>query len=648
MQRLFYSCMILCLICSVSAKAQKTSSYDPHVLFSPIFYPTGGNITRSSDGSPNIGYWQNRADYKIDVSLDDNTDLIAGSVTITYKNNSPHILPFLWLYLDQNLFSRESRGQARMPVGEASRYGSSNSTFSGGFKISSVKLLNDNSNADYLVNDTRMQVRLPKPMKPGGDVIKIKIDYSFTLPEEGADRCGILKTKNGNIFSVAQWYPRMCVYDDVEGWNTLPYLGPSEFYLEYGDFDFSITAPASHIVVASGELQNPADVLTATQIKRLADARISDKTVMIRSEAEVTDASSRPKSSGTLTWKFKMLNARDVSWASSKSFIWDAAKMNLPDGKTALAQSLYPAESNGIKKWGRATEYTKGSIENYSKRWFPFPYPVATNVATNVNGMEYPGIVFCNSTSTGAGLFGVTDHEFGHTWFPMIVGSNERKYGWMDEGFNTFINSIALLDFNNGEYKAAVPNRGFLVPYIFSPQSESIFNTPDAMKEVNIGAALYYKPGYGLEILRNNILGPERFDYAFREYIKRWAYKHPTPWDFFRTMDNAGGESLSWFWKEWFIEDYRLDQSIKEVTNDASKGAIVTLENLDKMAMPVILSYETISGIKGTVNLPVEIWNNTSVFKVKLPIAEAVKSVTIDPDKVFPDMNYQNNTWSAN
>jgi len=640
--------LISCFFVSILGltQAQKVSTYDPHLLFSPIFYPDG-SATRGADGSPNANYWQNRADYQINVSLDENSNQISGSVIITYKNNSPYTLPFLWLQLDQNLFSKGSRGQDRMPVGSRSRYGSAESTFDGGYKISSVKNITDNVNADYLITDTRMQIRLPKSLKPSGDIIKIKIDYSFTLPEEGADRCGILKTKNGNIFAVAQWYPRMCVYDDVEGWNTLPYIGPSEFYLEYGDYDFSITAPASHIVVASGELQNAAEVLTANQFKRLTDAKNSDETVVIRSENEVTDISSRPKSSGTLTWKFKMQNARDVSWSSSKSFIWDAAKINLAGGKKALAQSVYPAESNGNKRWSRATEFTKGSIENYSKRWFQYPYPVATNVASNVSGMEYPGIVFCGYGAGGADLFGVTDHEFGHTWFPMIVGSNERKYGWMDEGFNTFINSLASKDFNKGEFDGSSPSPSLLTPYIFGPMSESIFNTPDAMKEANIGATLYFKPGYGLTMLRNNILGPERFDYAFTEYIKRWAYKHPTPWDFFRTMDNVGGENLSWFWKGWFLENYKLDQSIKEVSNDAVKGAIVTLENLDQMAMPVIIGFETVSGKKGIVNLPIEIWNNTSLFKVKLPTTEAVKSVTIDPDKVFLDMNYANNKWNA-
>ncbi|MFT3911785.1 MAG: M1 family metallopeptidase [Ferruginibacter sp.] len=634
---------------SQTISSTPVSKYDPHTLFAPTFYPGGVNISRAATGEPNIGYWQNRTDYNINVSLDTVKNEISGSVIITYKNNSPHTLPFLWLMLDQNLFDKTSRGQARMPVDRRSRYGDSKSTFSGGYKISSVKLLASNSNAEYIINDTRMQIRLPQSVKPGGDTIRIKIDYSFILPEYGADRCGILKTKNGNIFAVAQWYPRMCVFDDIKGWNTDPYLGPSEFYLEYGDFDFYITAPASNIVVASGELQNAPEVLTPTELKRMNEAKNSDKTVMIRTEEDLDDIGTRPQAK-TLKWHYKMNNARDVSWASSKAFMWDAARMNLPSGKKALAMSVYPVESKGAKAWGRATEYTKGSIENYSKRWFEYPYPVATNVATNISGMEYPGIVFCGSWSTEAGLFGVTDHEFGHTWFPMIVGSNERKYGWMDEGFNTFINSLADDDFNNGEYKKAKANMEDIVQGMFYNNSESIFNTPDAMKEQNIGTALYYKPAMGLQLLRDQILGADRFDYAFKAYIKRWAYKHPTPWDFFRTIENVAGEDLGWFWKSWFLENYKLDQAIKEVkyeNNLASNGAIVTLINLEKMAMPVLLSYETKSGIKGSMVLPVEIWNNTAEFQVRIPVTEELRSVIIDTDKVFPDIDFKNNSWKA-
>jgi len=638
--------MFLC----IQVTAQQTvsiSKYDPHALFSPLTMPSNQGNTRTATGEPSPQYWQNRADYEMKVTLNDITNEISGSVLITYKNNSPIELPFLWLQLDQNLFNPNSRGQARMPVGTRSRYGDAKSNFNGGYNIKSVKLVDGNTNADFIINDTRMQVRLPKAVKPSGDVIRLKIDYSFTLPQYGADRCGILKTKNGNIFAVAQWYPRMCVFDDVRGWNTDPYLGPSEFYLEYGDFDFTITAPASMVVVASGELLNPAEVLTTEQAKRMAQARLSDKTVMIKTESEIEK--SEATSTKKLSWHYKISNARDAAWSASEAFIWDAARINLPGGKKALAQSVYPSESKGERGWGRATEYTKGSIENYSKRWFDYPYPVATNVASNIGGMEYPGIVFCGSGATQDGLFGVTDHEFGHTWFPMIVGSNERRYGWMDEGFNTFINSLADDDFNNGEYKQPAINAHEIAASLFYSGSESIFNTPDAMKEGNIGTALYFKPGFGLHLLRNEVLGADRFDYAFRMYINRWAYKHPTPWDFFRSMENAAGEDLGWFWKGWFLENYKLDQAISTVTfenNQPANGSIVTLENLEQMAMPVTLSYETISGIKGRIKLPVEIWNNTAVFKVKVPVNEALRSVTIDEEHALPDINSTNNSWT--
>lgn len=627
---------------------ESKSIYDSHALFSPLFYATGETITRAATGEPNAGYWQNRADYQISAALNEDTHEIKGSVTITYKNNSPHALPFLWLQLDQNLFNKLSRGQARMPLGSKSRYGDAKSDFNGGYTLSAVQV-NDGA-ANYIVNDTRMQIRLVKPLKAGGETIKIKINYSFILPEYGADRCGILKTKNGDIFTVGQWYPRMCVFDEIQGWNTLPYLGPSEFYLEYGDFDVTISAPATHIVVASGELLNPSEVLTATQITRMAAAQKSDKTVMIRKENEVLDPASRPGKT-TLSWYYKINNARDISWASSKSFMWDAAKINLPSGKNCLAMSVYPVESAGDKAWSRATEYTKNSVENYSKRWFEFPYPAATNVASNVGGMEYPGIVFCGWKAKEDQLFEVTDHEFGHTWFPMIVGSNERKYGWMDEGFNTFINSLAHQDFNKGEYNEGPKNMEALTGYMFSPASEAIMNTPDAIKEANIGTALYLKPGYGLELLRNEILGPDRFDYAFKTYINRWAFKHPSPWDFFKTMDNAAGEDLSWFWKGWFLENYKLDQAIESVKYENDKeenGAVVTIINLDRMAMPVTIAYETINGTKGVLKLPVEIWNNTATWKVKLPTTEKLARVVLDPDKILPDINFANNTWKTN
>ncbi len=646
----------LIMTCASVAAQSTTSSYDPHDLFTPNFYPSSVNEYRAADGEPGPKYWTNKASYKIEVSLDDASDKITGSEIITYTNNSPEVMPFLWLYLDQNLYNLDSRGQAKTPATGRSRYGDVNSKFEGGFKIQSIKLISSDknkkteSNVTNVVSDTRMQLRLPFPLKANGGTISFKIDYSFSIPKYGSDRTGIQDTKNGKIYAIAQWYPRMCVFDDINGWSTLPYLGAGEFYLDYGDYDYTITAPANEIVVGSGELQNPQDVLTPIQMKRMAQARQSDKSIMIRSAEEVTDPASRPKKE-KLSWHYKIKNARDVSWAASTAFIWDAARMNLPSGRKALAMSVYPEESAGDSAWGRATEYTKGSIENYSKRWFEYPYNTATNVASNVSGMEYPSIVFCGFKAKGRGLFGVTDHEFGHTWFPMVVGSNERKYGWMDEGFNTFINSLADLDFNNGEYKPQPQNKNLLYQYMFSDKTEPIMSEPDALKEANIGVALYMKPGYALTLLRDEILGPKLFDYSFQNYIKRWAYKHPTPWDFFRTMENAGGEDLGWFWKGMFIENYKLDQAItdvKYVQGDSSKGALVTITNLDKMAMPVYLQYETISGKTGMVKIPVEIWQNGDKWIEKLNTTEKLKSVTIDPEHIFPDTNYDNNTWNGN
>lgn len=648
-KKLLIACSIL-FFSALSFSQQADSfatNYYYHDLFSPLFYPPANNLTRTADGTPGHQYWQNKVDYEIKASLDDVKNSITASVIITYKNNSPQALPFLWLQLDQNLFNKKSRGHLRLPVDGQSRYGDANTAFDGGFNIASVKV-NDNA-ADYVITDTRMQLRLKDAMKPGGDVVKIKIDYSFNIPADGSDRMGIVATRNGNIYTIAQWYPRMCVYDDVEGWNTQPYLGGGEFYLEYGDFDFTITAPSTHIVAAGGELLNASEVLTPTELQRYEEAKKSNNAVTIRTYKEVTDLSLRLKSP-TLSWHFKLNNSRDVAWTSSKAFMWDAAKINLPSGKTPLAQSVYPVESWDKRSWARSTEYVKGSIEHYSQRWFEYPYPAAVNVASHVNGMEYPGIVFCPFSARGSSLFGVTDHEFGHTWFPMIVGSNERKYGWMDEGFNSFINTLSKEEFNKGEYKNAERPLGVVAPYYFGNGTETVMSTPDAMKEGNIGRTLYYKPAAGLRLLRNEIVGEKRFDYAFRQYIEKWAYKHPTPWDFFRSMDNALGEDLSWFWKAWYVENYRLDQAVLSVTyfdNNPANGALVTVANLDQMAMPLILEYETADGKKEKVRYPVEIWNNTASFKIKLPSTEKIVKVVIDPEKVFPDMNYVNNSWTG-
>jgi len=635
------------------------TNYDYHETFGPLFYTKNGNEYRAADGEPGPKYWSNRADYQLAATLNDETNEIKGSEILTYTNNSPQNLGYLWMNLEQNLFKLDSRGTAIVPlVGNppvpTSRNWGRGQDFDAGYKIKSIKMLGlkgAETEVKFLVTDTRMQLYLPKAVAANGGIVKLKIEYSFISPNYGSDRMGIQDTKNGKIFQVAQWYPRMCVYDDLSGWNTIPYTGPGEFYLEYGDFDLKITAPAKDIVIASGQLMNPQEVYTPEQQRRWAQAANSEKTVIIRSAAEVTDPASRPAGKKELTWHFIIRNARDASWGASSAFIVDAAKMDLPSGKRSMAVSAYPVESDGNDAWGRSTEYVKKSIEYNSKKWFEFPYPQATAVAGIVGGMEYPGIVFCGYKSKGRGLWGVNDHEFGHTWFPMIVGSNERLYGWMDEGFNTFINTLSTADFNNGEYKNTRPgaldmHRGALG--FTRPGLEPILSQPANLKERNNGTLLYSKPSAGLVLLREQILGPERFDFAFRTYIEKWAYKHPAPDDFFRTMENAAGENLQWFWRGWFQNDWRLDVAVRDVkylNDDPTKGALITIDNLEKMAMPVILEIKTVSGKTDRVKLPVEIWERNSSWTFKYPSTEEIQSVTYDPDKVLPDYNPDNNVW---
>ncbi|HEY6952200.1 MAG TPA: M1 family metallopeptidase [Bacteroidota bacterium] len=637
------------VLASSLALAQETSKYNPHETFDPNFLSDPGTAYRSGSGEPGPAYWQNRADYKISAQLDDTANIITGHEVITYRNNSPDALSYLWLQLDQNLFREDSRGTATAPVG-GSRFGPRK--FTQGFVLKAVKIDLDGktSDAKYMVTDTRLQIMLPGILKPKGDELEISIDYSFEIPPYGSDRMGTMPTKNGTIYEIAQWYPRMEVYDDVVGWNTLPYLGQGEFYLEYGDFDFTLNVPADHIVVASGELQNPKDVLTAQERSRLEEARSSDKTVMIRGADQISPLDQRPANPGRKTWHFKMRNARDVAWASSRAFMWDAARINLAGGNTCLAMSAYPVECSGDSAWGRSTEYVKGTVEYNSKQWFEFPYPAAVNVAGVVGGMEYPGIVFCGSRSKRGGLWGVTTHEVGHTWFPMIVGSDEREYAWMDEGFNTFINIYSTRNFNNGEYETRRDSARRFVPFLMRSGVFPSLTYPDAIPSNDLGILAYFKPSVGLVMLREYVLGNERFDYAFREYIKRWAFKHPQPKDFFRSMNDAAGENLDWFWKSWFVNNWKLDQAVKDVKyvdNDPANGVLITVTNNDQMVMPATIEVKEANGHSGRITLPVEVWERSGEWTLKYASTSMVDSVIVDPDHMLPDVNPANDIWTS-
>ena len=620
------------------------TKYDHRKAFDPNFYPQTGNDYRSASGEPGPKYWQNKADYKINVSLDTVTHKVTGEVEITYTNNSPDNLKFLWLQLDQNIYKQSSRGSATTTQ-TGGRWANAKFTEGEVIKSISAEVEGEKFTPEFLITDTRLQVWLKQNLKTGKKA-KINIAFEFIVPNRGTDRMGQLKTKNGIVYEVAQWFPRLCVYDDIQGWNTLPYIGAGEFYLEYGDFDFNITAPANLIVVGSGEMQNEKEVYTAAQIDRLNNARNSDKTIIIRSAKEVTDIKSRPV--GKLTWKFKIQNARDVAWAASKAFVLDAARINLPSGKKALALSAYPVESIKKNGWQRSAEMVKASVEHYSKMWYEYPYSAAINVAGVVGGMEYPGIVFCSYEDAGASLWGVTDHEFGHTWFPMIVGSNERKYAWMDEGFTTFINGFSTKAFNKGEFADfSFFSAGESAPYVFTEEMDPIMTKPDVVQQENLGVVAYDKPSIMLNVLRNVVIGPQRFDKAFREYIERWAFKHPTPWDFFHTMENVVGEDLSWFWRGWVINNWKLDQAVKGVeynNNKPEEGAAITILNLDQMVMPVDILIKETNGKEQRIILPVEVWQRGAEWTFTVPTTSRVTAVVLDPDKKLPDMNRQNNS----
>ncbi len=627
------------------------SNYNAKEAFDPQFYPYPGNDFRSASGEPGPKYWQNRADYNINCTLDTTTHSVNGDVTITYTNNSPDNLKFLWLQLDQNIYKKDSRGSATTTQA-GGRW--ANNAFTEGYSIKSVSAEYNGKSyaAKYTITDTRMQVWLQEALKPSGAKVKLSMQFEFRVPQYGTDRMGRLSTKNGWVYEIAQWFPRLCVYDDIQGWNVLPYLGAGEFYLEYGDIAFNVTAPSDIIVVGSGELINPQDCFTADQLKKYNEAKGSDKTVVVRSEKDITDKNARPKKASS-TWKFKIQNTRDVAWGASKAFILDAARINLPSGKKSLVISAYPIESTKDKKgndWRRSTEMVKGSIEHYSGKWFEFPYPAATNVAGIVGGMDYPGIVFCSYAASGSGLWGVTDHEFGHTWFPMVVGSNERKYAWMDEGFNTFINDLSTEAFNKGEFKQQSffddPSSSFMVKYTFGDKMDGLYTSPDVIQQENLGIAAYMKPSMMLHALREVVLTPERFDAAFKEYINRWAFKHPTPWDFFHTMENVAGEDLSWFWRAWVLNTWKLDQSVKDVKYVKSvpaNGAEITVETLEKMPMPVTVLIKEANGKEHTINLPVEVWQRGAEWKFGVPTTSEITEVILDPEKKLPDLNRDNN-----
>jgi hypothetical protein len=482
-----------------------------------------------------------------------------------------------------------------------------------------------------------MYVELAQPLAPGATTV-FDLAYRFNVPEHGADRMG----RDGSLYEIAQWYPRMAVYDDVHGWNTDQYLGQGEFYLEYGDIDYEVTLPAGYIVAGSGTLQNPEQVLTPTIRARLAAAVRSDTTMAIVTPEELASGAARPKRDGMLTWRFRAESVRDVAWGASPDFLWDASGW---DG--VLAQAYYRSSARDL--WQDAAKMSRFSIQEYSTRWFRYPYPQISAIEGPVSGMEYPMVAMEAHSEDPPDLYNVITHEIGHMWFPMTVGSDERRYAWMDEGFNTFMNTFSEEDYWKRDDRETRRNEIRLVTSLDQgPSAQPIMTPANRYKSNdNLGSLAYVKPSILLLALRNKVLGPEVFDTAFREYTRRWAFKHPQPADFFRSIEEVSGRDLSWFWRGFFYTTAALDQAVESVKQAPDGAALISLRSLGAAVMPVELELTFADGSTQVVKLPVEIWYGGNRYVYRFMPGKAIVRARVNPDGQFPDLVPGNDAWTA-
>jgi peptidase M1-like protein len=620
-------------------------------IFSPIALPPPNEIRRA-DGAPGPRYWQQRADYLIKATLDTTARRIDATEQIRYTNRSPDTLRFVWMQVDQNLFRPGSTGSLLFAA--ESRFGGAG--FPGGFDILSLTQSpapavraagtrrHTPANApatetplEHRVDDTMMYVELAQPLAPGGTTV-FDLAYRFNVPEHGADRMG----RDGSLYEIAQWYPRMAVYDDVHGWNTDQYLGQGEFYLEYGDIEYEVTLPAGYIVAGTGTLQNPEQVLTPTIRARLAAAVRSDTTMAIVTPEELASGAARPKRDGMLTWRFRAESVRDVAWGASPDFQWDASGW---DG--VLAQAYYRASARDL--WQDAAKMSRYSIQEYSTRWFRYPYPQISAIEGPVSGMEYPMVAMEAHSDDPPDLYNVITHEIGHMWFPMTVGSDERRYAWMDEGFNTFMNTFSEEDYWKRDDRETRRNEIRLVTSLDqAPSAQPIMTPANRYKSNdNLGSLAYVKPSIMLLALRNKVLGPEVFDTAFREYTRRWAFKHPQPADFFRTIEEVSGRDLAWFWRGFFYTTAALDQSVESVKQTPDGTTLISLRSLGAAVMPVELELTFDDGSTQVVKLPVEIWYGGNRYVYRFMPGKAIVGARVNPDGMFPDLVPGNDAWTA-
>jgi hypothetical protein len=649
------------------------------------------NSQRTASGAPGVNYTQQKVDYVMDIVLDDDKQRITGNETITYHNNSEDTLPYLWIQLDQNRRAKDSKTPDITPSQIPKKTSKKRferayveEPFDGGFNITSVTNV-DGSPLSHTINQTMMRINLPEPLA-SGETFEFKISWWYNINNHrthgGRSGYEHFPEDGNNNYVIAQFYPRLCVYDNVEGWQNDQFWGRSEFALEFGDFTVNITVPADHMLQATGKLQNKEEVLTKTQLRRLEEAKKSfNKPVIIHTQEEA-EKIEKSRSNKTKTWKFYAENVRDYAFATSRKFIWDGMAVDI-NGRTVMAYSLYSKEANPL--YGdHSTLATAQTLKTYSKYTFDYPYHKAVSVDGQM-GMEYPMMAFNPgrpdlpdggySDRMKYRMIKVTVHEVGHNFFPMIVNSDERQWTWMDEGLNSFMEILAELDYDpNFPIRRGLPKN--IVGYMSGDQSTIAPIMSKGDNVYSFGNNAYGKPATGLYMLRETIMGPELFDHAFKTYAQRWKFKHPTPADFFRSMEDASAMDLDWFWRGWFYTTDVTDIGIKGVkkfyaesaddvvnfVEDTSEGLIFSKENAKKanskffyeitfdkpggLVMPIIVEFTYKDGTKSRKTYPAQIWrfNDEEVTKAIQSDKEII-NITVDPDLETADVDMTNNSF---
>jgi hypothetical protein len=601
--------------------------------------------TRSADGRPGAEYWQQNADYRIAVEIEPETARLTGSETITYRNHSPDELNSIVLRLYQNVFSE---GVARNRSVTLTGGVDLNRLAVNGLELGELEAprFEDGrvirpEGPGYRLNGTVAVIQLGEPIPSNGSV-ELEVDWAFTVSGGGGFRTGHLEN---SVFNIAQWYPQVSVYDDVFGWDTSQYLGNGEFYVGYGRFEVDVTVPEGWVVVGTGMLRNPEAVLRPEQVQALRAAPALDTVIAVVSESDLEAGSAtKPGEAGKLTWRFVADSVRDFAFATSDRYLWHVtgAETGVP-GQRALIQNVFTPDN---AHWSEATLFAKHAIEFFSDYILPYPYPQATAAMgpPQVNGMEYPMITFITHRAAGRGLNGVVTHELSHFWMPMVIGTKEMAYAWMDEGFTTFNTALAMDDWYETSNSRSGGMNGYLQAARFEAEVPIMRHTDYADNPFGRSVAAYSKPGTLLHSLRH-MMGAERFDDLYKDYARTWAFKHPMPWDFFNMAEAAAGEDLDWFWQAWFYDTAVLDQAVAAVQPTES-GVDVTVENRDWGVMPVEIRVGSADGETNTVVLPASIWAGTRSVTTSVPFDGVVDEVVIDPDEWYPDIDRSNNSWT--